>query len=287
MYLTEPQLRFFKCFGFLQLPGLFRDEAEQIIEAFEQVWRDHGGGHHGKPHDDKRRSCLMPFADQSAYLSGLLDDPRIEQPVASILGEDFNYTTSDGNYYAGDTRWHSDRYPPVHRRVKVAFYLDPVDSNSGCLRVIPGSHRCGDQFADALDEVIPKTGSSRPKEGWGLEGSEVPAHPVESKPGDVLMFDSAIKHSSWGGSNRRRMFTFDFDLRYRPEDLDQLRQDIAALAHFWAIKPYGDAMIDTAGPKRMVHLEQRLANADHLPQLTAQAKQEMKEPTRGGAQWDE
>lgn len=31
-------------FGFLQFPGVVAAEAETIIEAFEEVWRVHGGG---------------------------------------------------------------------------------------------------------------------------------------------------------------------------------------------------------------------------------------------------
>ena len=40
-------------------------------------------------------------------------------------------------------------------------------------------------------------------------------------------------------------------------------------------------MIRTAGPRRMRHLEQRLANDDHLPELVRQARQAMSEPSRG------
>ena len=36
--LTQQQVRFFETFGFLTLPGLFRDEIEQITEAFEAVF---------------------------------------------------------------------------------------------------------------------------------------------------------------------------------------------------------------------------------------------------------
>ncbi len=47
---------------------------------------------------------VATFADRSEYLSGLIDDPRIAGPVASILGCDYNYAASDGNYYVGDTK---------------------------------------------------------------------------------------------------------------------------------------------------------------------------------------
>ena len=38
----------------------------------------------------------------------LIDDPRIHALATTLLGDDFNYMGSDGNYYVGDTGWHSD-----------------------------------------------------------------------------------------------------------------------------------------------------------------------------------
>ena len=59
------------------------------------------------------------------------------------------------------------------------------------------------------------------------------------------------------------------------------------MARFWIDKPYGDDVVETAGPGRMVHLEQRLATAGHLPELAAKTRSEVPEPTRGGLQYDE
>ena len=110
MTLSEQQLTFFETFGYLVFPGLFADEADAISDEFERVWAEHGGGHHGRPHDNTRRSALLPFIDQSGYLSALLDDPRIDDVASLLLGDDYNYEDSDGNYYVGDTNWHSDGY---------------------------------------------------------------------------------------------------------------------------------------------------------------------------------
>ena len=110
MRLTQEQLRFFDTFGFLTFPGLFASEADVIIDRFEKVWADHGGGHFGKPHDRERRSAFIQFIDHDEYLSSLIDDPRLDEMVGSLLGEDYNYTGSDGNFYVGDTRWYSDGY---------------------------------------------------------------------------------------------------------------------------------------------------------------------------------
>ena len=117
---------------------------------------------------------------------------------------------------------------------------------------------------------------------WGIPGPNVPAFTLESHPGDLVVFDHNIKHASYGGGNRRRMFTINFQQRYRDEDLPALREELGKMAKkFWAERAYGEVMIETAGPSRMKHLEQRLMNDDHLPELVRQARREMEEPSRG------
>ena len=41
----------------------------------KRFWGERGGGHNGRPHEGTARSCIVPFIDQSEYLSSLLDDP--------------------------------------------------------------------------------------------------------------------------------------------------------------------------------------------------------------------
>ena len=154
MELTQQQLQFFATFGYLAFPGLFANEVDNITASFEKIWLDNGGGHAGQPHDGQQRSALVQFIDQDEFLSSLIDDPRIDRTCAAILGEDYNYAGSDGNFYVGDTQWHSDGYlKSKYTSFKMAFYLDPVSADTGCLRVIPGSHKYGDVFSDSLEQV--------------------------------------------------------------------------------------------------------------------------------------
>ena len=140
--LTDSEINFFKTFGYLSFPQLMADRIEAIQDAFETVWSERGGGHNGKPHEETARSCIVPFIDQSEELASLLDDPRILAIAKTLLGDDFNYMGSDGNFYVGNTGWHSDGghrlEDPMH--IKIAFYLDPLTRDTGALRVIPGSH---------------------------------------------------------------------------------------------------------------------------------------------------
>lgn len=283
LQLTSQQLAFMDTFGYLVFPGLLNDRIDRIIDEFEKVFATHGGGHNGRPHDGTARSCILPFIDQSDYLAALLDDPRIDGIFTSLLGEDYNYLGSDGNFYVGDTNWHSDtdwsgrmRGKPPRIFYKLALYLDPVTATSGALRVIPGSQHYGDQFAEALQASLRGA-----PEQLGIPGNQVPAIALASNPGDVVVFNQNTKHSAWGGSNRRRMFTINCTARYRDDELPLLHNEIAAFARFWVDSVYGAAMVRSAPPQRLVHLQQPLAQQGHLAEAVRQAKLTMKEPARG------
>lgn len=283
LQLTPQQLAFMETFGYLVFPGLLRDKIDRIVEEFEGTFAAHGGGHNGKPHDGTARSCIVPFIDQNEFLSGLVDDPRVDGIFTSLLGADYNYLGSDGNFYVGDTNWHSDtdwsgkmRGKPPRIFYKMALYLDPVTASSGALRVIPGSQHYGDAFAEALQATLRMA-----PDKLGIAGSQVPAIALESNPGDVVVFNQNTKHSAWGGSNRRRMFTINCTARYADEELPLLRNEIGAFARFWIDSVYGEAMMRTANPERMLHLQQPLSQQGHLVEEVRKAKVTMKEPSRG------
>ena len=274
--LTDKQINFFKTFGFLRFPGLMSDRIEEIDEAFESIWETHGGGHHGKPHNEKARSCIVRFIDQSEVLSALLDDPRILGLATGLLGNDFNYMGSDGNYYVGDTRWHSDGRHPEILHIKIAFYLDRLTPETGALRVIPGSQGIGDRFAENLQDQVRASDHN-----WGIGGADVPSFAFENGPGDLLCFNHNTKHAAFGGGIRRRMFTINLSQCYPENRLEDLRSYLAKAARFWIDRKYGEIMVRTAGPERMRHLEQVMANDGHLAELSRKAREEMTEPARG------
>ncbi|MCC6446431.1 MAG: phytanoyl-CoA dioxygenase family protein [Armatimonadetes bacterium] len=274
--LTDRQIRFFRTFGYLGFPGLLSDCIEEITGEFEKVWADRGGGHYNRPHEGKARSCIVPFIDQRERLCALLDDPRIAAIARKLLGDDFNYMGSDGNYYVGDTGWHSDGWHQGIAHLKIAFYLDPLTRETGALQVIPGSHLIEDRYASGLQQEI-----GRSEELWGVRGAEVPAVALETGPGDIVCFNHNTKHAAFGGGARRRMFTINLCQRYPENRLPELRNYISGFARFWVDCPYSDTMIRTASAERTRHLEQVLNNSSHLPELSRKAREEMPEPSRG------
>ena len=270
--LSQHQLDFFDTFGYLAFPGLLNDCIDKIIAEFEDVWAKSG-----RTHDGTKRSALVPFADENEYLSSLLDDHRIHDIASSLCGEDFNYFSGDGNYYVGDTSWHSDGYNTrIVRMIKIAFYLDPVKENTGALRVIPGSHITNDTFANLLESHL--KGTDEAPSLFGITGDQIPAVALESNPGDIVVFNNNLKHSSWGGSKARRMFCMNFTERYPDNQLHRLQEDLGESARWWIERKHGEVMIKTASPERMHHLQQVRENDTHLPDLVKELKKTMKEP---------
>ena len=267
---TQAQARFFEAFGYLILPNSLKTDIDWITEEFEQTFLDRG-----IEHDGTRRSAIVPFLDVRERMCSLIDHPVIQSVLTCLAGVDANYIGSDGNYYSGDTKWHSDGAHAVGTYLKIAVYLDPVTRESGALRVIPGSHRAeahgweARQARDSLDL-------------WGIPGRDVPCTVLESQPGDLVVFNHNLMHSAWGGGKRRRMFTINIASRATaPEELEELRSYISNLAVFWNDTVYGEHMLSTAGPSRLRHLQQVVENQHHLAPLAAKARSEMAEPAAG------
>jgi hypothetical protein len=243
-------------FGYLSFPGLLTDRIQEIDAAFEQMITDHGGG----SHEGRKRLAVAPFLNHHPYLCSLLDDERIAGIAESLLGPDYQYWNSDGNYYVGDTPWHSDTaWPEPIRFYKIALYLDPLTRDSGALRVIPGSHRYGDAYAEALQANIRTS-----EQIWGVHGSQVPAVALETNPGDLVMFNHSTKHSAWGGSQKRRMFTIVFTNLHTGEGVTHF-QEVVRSHRYTKQEVFGGSdgpLLRGAPPERLRHLAQLL---EHIP----------------------
>ena len=124
--------------------------------------------------------------------------------------------------------------------------------------------------------------SSFGSSAWGIPMREVPCVPLESSPGDVVVFNHNLMHSSFGGSARRRMFTMNFCRRCETdEEIADLESFINAQARFWIDHLHSDAMRTTGLPSRMRYLRQVMEHEYRLPELAAKSRAERTEPSRG------
>lgn len=194
--LTEPQITFFNTFGFLILRKVFSEEElakmnEEFDASLKNIQRE-------KPDNEAPKhfnwSNLGP---ETPFLGMLPEDPRICETAEQLFGENVVAVSSNSNRRVGDTHWHTDQSHPHSYGLKFAAYLQPLDSHIGAFRVIPGSHK--KPFNAQLKSIM-------------MDGSEnsVPYYSCDSAPGDIIIFNFATWHSSWGGSSDRRMCTVDF-----------------------------------------------------------------------------
>jgi hypothetical protein len=256
--LTQEQLVHFEVFGFAVVRQMFSsDEVDIIGRDFEDVFLEDRGG---RPFDGRDRQVVVDWFQKRPDAANLFYDERIRGPIKQLLGPGYvALDGNDGNFYVGNTGWHPDmgwdpaipegeqdpyrqagnlsnHYVPS---IKVAFYLDPVDRDTGCLRVIPGSHRnpLHDELwslhldipdrAKSLAHVRPKlqqmwerkSGSAESLDHlfadsnanlYGLAPRDMPSYAIESKPGDAVFFSHQLWHASFGGRTGRRMFTLNF-----------------------------------------------------------------------------
>jgi ectoine hydroxylase-related dioxygenase (phytanoyl-CoA dioxygenase family) len=150
-----------------------------------------------------------------------------------------------------------------YRNVKIGFYLEKLDANNGCFRVLPGSQHFGDKFANKLQAFLKKNDSY--VDDLDLKDDEIPATIIPTEPGDIVVFDFRVKHATcFASEHHRRMFTMCAAEKVQDEDMPAFRELIAAAGKLGVKSYYGEAMVRTATPERMLHLQQCLDNQDAL-----------------------
>ena len=232
------QKHFFDTFGFFVLKQTFnREEMKEIDGAFEQTMiqglQEAGRSRHGM---DSSFVIDPGFCERNPILRPLMEDVRITKTIDNLFEPGWFYASNDGHLYFGDTAWHADtgwhpKIPlgrsdpnlaselPAHYfpGMKVALYLDPVVKDTGCLRVIPGSHVS--PFHESLASLHSDIANTAPEllsdsnfKQFDVTPSEIPCYAIESEPGDVVFFSSMLWHSSFGG-RLRRMFSLWYQSR--------------------------------------------------------------------------
>lgn len=207
--LSDQQVCFFHTFGYLHLPGWFRDDMARITQAFDQAFAEHAEQSAtwvNSAHYNKKRFVLPNLPDRDPYLGSFLGDSRMVNIASRLCGGNYNYIPSEGNIFSGDTVWHSDAYNPIlqfpagHLYFKIALYLDAMPRDNGAFRVIPGTHK-GGKLTPLLEAHLAESSHD-----LGLTADEIPCQILESQPGDVIIFNHRLWHATCHARQARRMF---------------------------------------------------------------------------------
>lgn len=197
--------QYYQTFGFLVLRNFF--DPRLIAAEIDQVLRNGSRSSGEVTRGDAIHFQYVPMmtAETPASLQ-LLD--RTEIVAATLLGGPVLPTRAKGTRYWGDTPWHTDSDLAI-ASLGVVAYSESLREKSGALRVLPGSHRA--EFRGAL----------RALGTVGLPADKLPAHVLETEPGDLIMFDEHLLHASSGGGTRRQWRVDYFRDPTSPEEKEQ------------------------------------------------------------------
>ena len=204
--LTPEQISHFRTFGFVVLREHFTsDEIVVMKREAEEIYEE---DRDGKPFDGLETQYLQPFFERRPFLSGLLDDDRLYMVGEDLLGPDFVLITTEGRLRVGPTAWHGIvPKPNLLPTVKINIYPDPLTKDTGCLRVVPGSHQVALPDAYAPLRELDYSPDFRP---FAMSPEDIPCVPLEVEPGDVVLFQEHVLHSSFGGEPGRHQLSLSY-----------------------------------------------------------------------------
>jgi ectoine hydroxylase-related dioxygenase (phytanoyl-CoA dioxygenase family) len=197
MALTQQQISDFRECGYFNLGSVFDTAELDTIRAAYDAVLSHPLklGEHGKGHFEF--SPLLHV--QNAVLCHYAASPRLVEPVMELIGPNvrlyWDQAVSKPPGATSDVPWHQDNgYTPVEpaEYVTCTLALDAMDTENGCLWIIPGSHHRGVQPHRATDFFFQ----------IGYDGAET-GTPCELRAGDVLVFSSLTLHRTGPNLSQR------------------------------------------------------------------------------------
>jgi non-haem Fe2+, alpha-ketoglutarate-dependent halogenase len=176
-----------------------------------------------------------------AWLDGVIRDPRILDPVEDLIGGNILcWNTLFWIKEAGSqtfVSWHQDlRYWGLDADdlVTVWLALSPATPHSGCMRVLPGSHR-GELLAHA-DRYDDDNLLTRGQE-IAVEVDEARAVAMPLAPGEVSFHNVRLAHAS--GPNRSGDRRIGVSMHYLPTRARQLVGEWDSAALVRGVDEYG------------------------------------------------
>ena len=202
--LTDDQKRFYTENGYVLVPGLlspeeaahYRAEAHGLSRRLSAIRDTNAAWGSADAVAMGRKTQLLHCHDvqfQSAAFSRLLLNDRLTAAAADIIGPNvqlhhtkmFIKPPEKGAPFP----MHQDSpfFPHEnHSMIAAIVHFDDAPLSRGCVRVVPGSHKCG---------MLPHN----PEGSWHLPVEEYPlsdAVPIEARAGDALFFSYLTIHGS-------------------------------------------------------------------------------------------
>jgi hypothetical protein len=184
---SDDVVPFYRAFGFLVLRNFF--DPDPLAQEIDRVLQD------GLPslaqaldYDGIHFQYVPMMIPETPASLELLD--KVGSVAGMLLDGAVIPTRAKAVRYIGSTPWHTDSALALES-VGFAAYLEPLTAQSGALRVIPGSHH--NELGSAM----------RPLAG-GKTALDLPGFVLQTEPGDMIVFDEHLFHSSSGGVTRRQ-----------------------------------------------------------------------------------
>ncbi|MEQ3625771.1 MAG: phytanoyl-CoA dioxygenase family protein [Celeribacter sp.] len=252
--LTDEQVKFFQTNGYLSpMTALSAQEAADYRARIEQYEKDTG------EEVNKRLKIKAHLA--YPWMCELARHPAIVAAVQSLIGPDvLLFGSSAFAKNAQDKRfvsWHQDSaYYGLspNEEVTVWLALSPATRESGCLRVLPGSHRGPDLVHEETydaDNLLARGQSLR-----GIDNSKAVEMPLQ--PGQFSMHHERTAHDSLPNHSDDRRIGIAFF--YMPAHVESTMSRRSAMPisgadkyGYWDKDPEPQTDLD---PRTMAYLEQ-------------------------------
>jgi hypothetical protein len=215
--LSSAQLAQYRSQGYLApLRVMPEADAARLLSRLEAVERQEGGKLSNQ--SNQKPYLLFPF------LAEVIRDARILDVAESVLGPDLLCWA--GGFFAKDPgdgkiiSWHQDSTYWGLSEPDVAsawLALTPSTVESGCMRVIPGTHTT-DQLPHR-DTFAANNMLSRGQE-VAVQVNEADAHDIVLRPGEMSLHHVRLVHGS--ATNRAAHRRVGFVIRYIPTRLRQV-----------------------------------------------------------------
>jgi len=212
---TESLVNYYHTFGFIKIDNLFINSNEAMIKAFLYNTLNHGKNIH---------DYIPQAMEHVEYFVNILLNKKIHSILEKIFKNKYEYTGSDSKIYVANTNWHCDRKTENHF-LKCCFYLDKLNEQNGCLRVLPGSQNKNDLYNNVLSKnVIPLfLGSGGFNESFlNIKNENVPSFNIETNFGDLIIFNLSLYHCAFNNNINKKMICMNYSESY--DDINNIEK---------------------------------------------------------------